>query len=76
MDRDRNKVIDFQVTKSRNFSSYLPMALRLEKKYNIEYLCTDAYESYAKYSLSRNHSTTNDETSLVLALLDKYRDLK
>jgi len=65
VDRNRNKVIDFQVTKNRNFSSYLPMALRLEKKYNIEHLCTDAYESYSKYRISKNHSTTKAETSLV-----------
>ncbi len=41
------------------------MALRLESKYNIEYLCTDAYETYSKYQISKKHTTTKAETSLV-----------
>jgi len=41
------------------------MALRLERKYNINYLCTDAYEAYSKYSIAKKHSTTKAETSLV-----------
>lgn len=41
------------------------MALRLEKKYKIEYLCTDAYEAYSKYLISKKHTTTKAETALV-----------
>ena len=41
------------------------MASRLESKYNIEYLCTDAYEAYSKYSISKKHTTTKAETALV-----------
>ena len=41
------------------------MALKLGRKYNIDYLCGDGYEVYSKYSISRKHSTTKAETSLV-----------
>jgi insertion element IS1 protein InsB len=41
------------------------MALRLSDKYNIEYLCTDAYEVYSKYIISKIHTTTKAETALV-----------
>jgi insertion element IS1 protein InsB len=41
------------------------MASRLESKYNIEYLCTDAYEAYSKYSISKKHTTTKAEKALV-----------
>ena len=41
------------------------MAYRLEKQYNIEYLCTDAYETYSKYIISKQHTTTKTETALV-----------
>ena len=41
------------------------MAVRLERKYNIDYLCTDGYEAYSKYRISQKHSTTKAETSLV-----------
>lgn len=41
------------------------MALRLERKYSINYLCTDGYEAYSKYSISKKHTTTKAETSLV-----------
>ncbi|HJK86898.1 MAG TPA: IS1 family transposase [Candidatus Megaira endosymbiont of Nemacystus decipiens] len=57
--------MDFQVTKSRNFSTYLLMAMRLGSRYNINYLCTDGYEAYSKYNISKQHTTTKAETSLV-----------
>ena len=53
------------MTKTREFSSYFLMARRLERKYNIQYLCTDAYEVYSKYKISKEHTITKAETSLV-----------
>jgi insertion element IS1 protein InsB len=41
------------------------MALRLERKYNINYFCTDGYGAYSKYRISKKHTTTKAETSLV-----------
>lgn len=41
------------------------MALRLDNKYNIEHLCTDAYDVYSKYNISQKHHTTKAETALV-----------
>ena len=35
VDRVRNKVVDFEVTAKRDFSEYIPMALRLKEDYNI-----------------------------------------
>lgn len=50
---------------NRDFSSYLPMALRLAEKYTIDYLCTDDYDVYKKFSIANNHLITKSETSLV-----------
>ena len=65
MDRNKNKIIDIQVTLSRDFSSYYKMALRIENSYNVKHLCTDYYDVYAKYRISKEHHQTKSETSLV-----------
>jgi len=53
------------VTKSRSFSSYLPIALDLEKYYNINMLCTDGYPAYGKFAIAKKHIVGKSETSLV-----------
>lgn len=53
------------MTDSREFSAYLPMALRLEEKYKIDYLCTDDYDVYKKFNIANHHLSTKSETSLV-----------
>ncbi len=65
MDRNRNKIVDIKVTKSRDFSSYLEIAMGLREKFNINNLCTDAYPVYGKYRIATNHIVTKSETSLV-----------
>lgn len=65
VDRNRNKVIDIEVTTTRDFQAYYVMALRLESKYKIKILCTDAYDVYGKYLISERHVVTKAETSLV-----------
>ena len=41
------------------------MALRLEKAYRIEVLCTDAWKVYQKYTISKIHFIGKSETCLV-----------
>lgn len=65
MDRERGKIIDFQVTKSRDFSEYYKLATRIEESYKVNHLCTDAYEVYSKYRISKHHHQTKAETALV-----------
>ena len=65
VDRQLGTIIDFEVTKTRKFSAYLPMAMRLESNYNIDITCSDHYDVYAKYRISRKHYMTKAETSLV-----------
>ena len=66
MDRNRNKVIDITVSKSRDKSVYIRMCERLEHKgYKVKILCTDGYEGYASYKLAYKHCVTKAETSLV-----------
>ncbi len=36
VDRDGNKVVDFEVSIVRDFASYLPIAMRLQSSYEIE----------------------------------------
>ena len=56
MDRNRNKVIDIVVSKSRTKGVFIRMALRLQKKgYRVKILCTDGYEGYASYKLAERH---------------------
>ena len=61
VDRNQNTVVEFEVTTSREFSSYFPMALRLDLNYKIEIACSDYYDVYGKYKISK-------------ALYDKSRD--
>lgn len=66
MDRNRNKVIDIVVSKSRTKGVFIRMALRLQKKgYRVKILCTDGYEGYASYKLAERHVVSKAETSLV-----------
>ncbi len=64
IDRNRNKIIDFEIG-SRNFSTYLKMAFRLINKDKIKHLCTDGYDVYSKFKISEFHHKTKSETSLV-----------
>ena len=41
------------------------MATRIEQRYSVKILCTDAYDTYSKYKISPQHSTSKAETSLV-----------
>lgn len=66
MDRDRNKIVDIVVSKRRDKSVYINMALRLEKRgYKVNIMCTDGYEGYCSYKLAKRHVITKAETSLV-----------
>ena len=65
IDRARAKVVDFEVTTERDFSSYLPMALRLDSNYKIEISCSDHYDVYGKYKIADKHCFTKKETALV-----------
>ena len=67
VDRAQNEIIDIQVSKSREFSDYYQMALRIEKSYKIDHLCTDGYEAYSKHKISKHHHKTKAATSLVEA---------
>ena len=66
MDRESNKVVDFEVG-DRTKSTYINLAFRLEAKYNIEHLCTDDYSVYNYYKISKYHHVTKSETALVEA---------
>ncbi len=61
----RNEVVDIEVSKERNYSTYLTLALRLEERYKIKILCTDGYEAYRKYKIASRHLVTKSETCLV-----------
>ena len=67
VDRNGNQVVDFEVTKSRNFSSYYKLATRIEARYTINILCTDPYDVYSKHRISNEHCVSKVKTSLVEA---------
>ena len=45
LNRSTNKVVDFGIG-DRTKQTYLKLALRLEKRFKITYLCTDHYAEY------------------------------
>lgn len=66
VDRDRNKVIDIVISKTREKWVFVRMAIRLERLgYRVRYLCTDGYEGYSSYSIAQEHIITKAETALV-----------
>ena len=65
VDRNRNEIIDIQVTKERDFSAYYEMAREIERSYSIKHLCTDKYDVYHKYKIAEHHHQTKAETALV-----------
>jgi IS1 family transposase len=66
VDRNRNKVVDIVISKSREKWVFISMAQRLEKLgYRINILCTDGYEGYPAYTLAQRHIVTKAETALV-----------
>ena len=46
-------------------TTYLKMAFRIEKAYEIEHLCTDGNKIYANYKIAKQHHVTKSETCLV-----------
>ena len=53
------------MTETRDFASYLPIALRIKEKYKVEIACTDGYELYTKLTVADKHCITKAETALV-----------
>jgi insertion element IS1 protein InsB len=58
--------LDFEVG-DRTKATYTALALRLEEKYNIKYLCTDKYEAYCYIKIAEKHVRTKAETALIEA---------
>ena len=53
------------MTQSCEFSAYLPMAFRLEKRYDIDISASDYYSVYGQYKIAKTHIMTKKETALV-----------
>jgi insertion element IS1 protein InsB len=66
VERNSGKILDFEAG-DRSFGTYLQIALRLQEKFNIKWLCTDDYEVYKKIQIAEKHIITKAETSLVEA---------
>ncbi|MCC8370650.1 MAG: hypothetical protein LN566_04790, partial [Rickettsia endosymbiont of Stiretrus anchorago] len=56
------------------FSSYLPMALRLEENYKIDISCSDHYDVYGAYKIAKQHYFTKKETALIYYYLYLVRN--
>ena len=48
VDRNRNKILDFEVTETRDLLSFRKLAYRIKKKFKINILCTDSNFTYQK----------------------------
>ena len=66
MERKSGEILDFEIG-DRSFGTYLQIALRLQEKFNIKYLCADDYEVYKQIQIAEKHVITKAETSLVEA---------
>ncbi len=58
-------MVDFEVTESKEFSDYLPLAMRIEKKYKVDISASDDNPSYGKYIIANQHVASKAETALV-----------
>ena len=65
VDRNRNQILDFEVTKTLDIWAYQTIADRLRKRYNINILCTDGDYAYDKLKIAKRHIITKSETCLV-----------
>jgi len=51
------------------------LALELESRYRIRYMCTDKNPSYAYYKIGQTHIQSKSETCLVEAFNSSLRDM-
>ena len=58
-------MVDFEVTETRDFMVYQPMAMRLAERFNIEISASYDCFTYQKYRIARQHINTKSETCLV-----------
>jgi hypothetical protein len=62
VDRNRNKIINIAVSKSREKTVYIKIAQRLDLNgYKVKLLCIDGYEGYASYNLTEKNIVTKAE---------------
>ena len=64
VDRNRNKILDFAVTETRDLQVYRRLALKIKKKFKINILCTDGNFTYKKIKISNKHVISKSETCL------------
>lgn len=65
VDRQRLKVVDFEVKESRGLEAYKPLAQRLKTQYDIYISCSDYYSVYDQYPVAKQHVCSKAETCLV-----------
>jgi IS1 family transposase len=74
VDRNRLKNVAFTLG-SGDKSNYVRLALELESKYKITYLCTDGNPAYAYYKIAQHHVQSKAETCLVESFNSSLRDM-
>lgn len=73
VDRNRLKNVAFKIGNGDK-SNFVELALELESKYKITYLCTDKYKAYCYYKLADHHIQSKSETCLVESKNASLRD--
>ena len=58
-------MVDFEITTAKEFSDYLPLALRLTQRFRIDISASDDNPVYQQFSIARRHAATKAETALV-----------
>lgn len=74
VDRDRFQNVAFKIGDGSK-ENYLEIAFELEKRYEINYMCTDKYEAYCHYKIAKVHLQTKAETCLVESFNSSLRDM-
>ena len=67
------RIIDIQVSKSRDYESYKIIENRL-LKYKTDFLCSDCYSVYESQIVASQHIQSKAETSLVESKNSSFRD--
>ncbi len=65
VDRNRNKILDFAVTETRDLQAYRRLVLKIKKKFTINILCTDGNFAYKNIKIFNKHVISKSETCLV-----------
>ena len=72
-DRNKSRIVDFEVSECLDLPAYSRIANRLLNRFSIRYLCTDGNYAYKKIRIAARHIIGISETCFVESMNAKIR---